>query len=350
MKQLSVIFVLALLLLTTASTIKAEEYEDEDGEIRLEINHERLSTIGRNWTSINLTIRDITGINWEGFISKWDPFVFWKHLDYSHWWMNVVWKYVFKIDPDILGYNSFLIDINILSDNPEGWNAKIEPGNIPKTTTYYNHSLTLSVKTTDLCVDYNPTLELVFTRTGRLGQPIAQTKAYIPLKAEIASFSLLQTPIPTQTVSPKTISTLPFSITHKGEYSTTYHLKAEYPSDIVVQLSDQYVTLRPNEAKTCQLVVLSPERFYEPGANYPVTVTAISEDGSAIHSAEFMVISQGFYLSLLFYVQLIALFILLIILYMVVRIVRKILKKRQKTKENVKQKIASQQKNSSTND
>ncbi len=341
MKRLSAILVLILLLLSTASTIKAEEYEDEDGEIRLEINHERLPTIGRNWTSINLTVRDITGIDWERFLYV---------ANYSHFRMNVVWKYVYKIDPDILGYNSFLIDIYILSDNPEGWNAKIEPGNIPKTTTYYNHSLTLSVKTTDLCVDYNPTLELVFTRTGRRGQPIAQTKAYIPLKAEIASFSLLQTPTPTQTMSPKTISNIPFSITHKGEYGTTYHLKAEYPSDLVVQLSDQYLTLQPNEVKTCELVVLSPERFYEPGANYPVTVTAISEDGSAIHSAEFMVISQGFYFSILFYVQLLVLSLLLIILYLIIRIGGKIFKKRQKTKENVKQKIASQQESSSTPD
>ena len=349
MKRLTILFVLTLLLLPTASTIKAEDYEDENGEIRLEINHERLPTIGRNWTSINLTVRDITGIDWERFISKWDPMVFWKNFTYSHFWMNYVWEKL-GIDPDILGYNSFQIDINILSDNPEGWNAKIEPGNIPKTTTYYNHSLTLSVKTTDLCVDYNPTLELVFTRTGRLGQPIAQTKAYIPLKAEIASFSLLQTPIPTQTVSPKTIFALPFSITHKGEYSTTYHLKAEYPNDLVVQLSDQYVTLQPNEVKTCELVVLSPECFYEPGANYPVTVTAISEDGSAIHSAEFIIISQGFYFSILFYVQLLVFFLLLIILYLVVRISRKILKKRQKTKENIKEKIASQQERSKISD
>ncbi len=343
MKSIPVLLVLLILLLSTLSAIKAEEYEEEDGEIRLEINHDRLPTIGRNWSKINLTLRDITGIDWDRFFVEGT---------YNYTWMQIAWPILLS-NPDIvdvLGYNSFLIDINILTDNPEGWNVKIEPGNIPKTSYNYSHNLTLSVKTTDLCVDYNPTIELVFTRTGREGQPIAQTKAYIPLKAEIASFSLLQTPQPTQKTSPKTISTLPFSITHKGEYSTTYHLKAKYPSDLVVQLSDQYVTLRPNEVKTCELVVLSPERFYEPGANYPVTVTAVSEDGSAIHSAEFMVISQGFYLSILFYVQLLVFSLLLIILYLVVRIVRKIHKKRQKTKENVKQKIASQQESSTTAD
>ncbi len=123
-------------------------------------------------------------------------------------------------------------------------------------------------------------------------------------------------------MSPKTIFALPFSITHKGEYSTTYHLKAEYPSDLVVQLSDQYLTLQPNEVKTCELVVLSPERFYEPGANYPVTVTAVSEDGSAIHSAEFMVISQGFYLSQLLVVFILAATLLALILIFIIQKLR----------------------------
>lgn len=336
MKQLSTLFVFILLLLTAISTIKAEDYEDEDGEIRLEINHERLPAIRRNWTSINLTLRDITGIDWDRFFVEGA---------YNYNWMQIAWP-IIMFNPDIvdfLGYNSLLIEINILSDNPEGWNAKIEPGNIPKTSYNYSHNLTLSVKTTDLCADYNPTLELVFTRTDREGQPIAQTKAYIPLKAEIASFTLLQTPQPTQKTAPKTISTIPFSITHKGEYSTTYHMKAEYANDLVVQLSDQYITLRPNEAKTCQLVVLTPERLYEPGANYPVTVTAIAEDGSAIHSAEFMVISQGFYLSQLLLVLIISTIILLLIMMVIIRKIQKSIKHKE-NKDNIESKLKKNEK------
>jgi len=315
--------------------------ELDPGEIDLTFDDDTIPVITTDeWACINFTLKDTNGVDW---ISFWeDPQGIYAFRPATFFRIKIWWPMPFIMGRDIiryLGYHSFNIDATIEAENPQGWYAKVYPSSINKTTAGFVHNLSLYVQTTNLAVDYDVVLNLTITRNDVYGEPSGRTIAYIPLKAATGSFTLLDSGEGTYSTSPKTIKKIPFSITHKGSYPTTYHLFSNHQNGLYVQLSDQYITLEAGESKTAYITVMTPEKLYDPGTYYPLKVIATSDDGSMVKTTDFLIFTQGSYLSQLTITLLVLSLLLLFIGLLVLKKLITYLKAKKRRKKEMRKEM-----------
>ena len=305
---ISILFILLPIFFIQPVIAQEDESTQQTAEMQLNIADSNIPNIEKKWTTINLTIHDNFGINWD-LIKTMRP----------RWFQLTVWRVRFRL-PDIvryLGYTSILFEPD-LESIPDGWSVQVEPSTISKTTAEMFHTIKLLAQVNELASEYNPTIRIKCTRFDALGDEYGVTYATIPLKAVSLNYAFVNALETSKKASPKTIVYFPIEISNQGEYIDTYNFEVKDHDGTLSLISQQAVVLNPGEETIVKLGVLTPELFFDVGTPRRIDII-VYPTGSPSEQFEtsVIVITEGFYLSPLIGMILIPIIILLIIIYFI---------------------------------
>jgi len=287
-KKLRVTFLLIVLfssVVITCITTQSQE-TDEGAEINAYVNGEIPPIKVTEWTSINLTIVDRTGINWTEF----EKFPDWVTLWY--------WPKVLKFNRGWLGYASLQLFPEIAEGDSRGWFLRLNRSGISHTTTGYEHKITLDVKTDDSAVDYAVVAGIKCIRYDTFGKEMGESYIYIPLKASHANFIKMSTSKTEKIASPKSIVYFDINITNEGYYKNVFQFEIEEMHNLKAQFDIQNPVIEPGETKQMTLYVLTPSKFLDFGTPNQIDIYAYSTGSSKrTHIGSLIVITKGIYIS-----------------------------------------------------
>ena len=304
-KKLRVAFLLIVLFSSVVITcIKTQSQDtDEGAEINAYVNGEIPPIRVTEWTSINLTIVDRTGINWTKFEKTIPAFT-------RRW----IWPIMFG--RGLLGYTSLCLRPEIIEGNPKGWVLRVNHSGIEHTTTGIKHKITLDVKTDDSAVDYAVVAGIKCTRNDTYGKPLGSSYIYIPLKASPANFIKMSTSKTEKTASPKSIVYFDIDITNEGYYKDVFQFEIEEGHDLKAQFDTQDPVIEPGETKQMKLYVLTPSKFLDFGTPNQIDIYAYSTGSSKrTHVGSLIVITKGIYISPLVGIIGVPIIIVLVVIY-----------------------------------
>jgi hypothetical protein len=275
------------LILGSIPNVFAQSSDGEPAEIVAEIPDTIPSIQVSNWTSINMTIIDASGINWTKFQEQ---FLFFA---------KVIWPISHPSWRPYLGYTSLRFEPEIISGNTEGWHLDITPSSVSETTTGYHHPLVLRARTDDSAVDYSVVVGIKCTRYDTFSEPMGESIIYIPLKAAPANFiEIGQQSDTTRYASPKSMVYFDLSIKNTGYYKDTFQFDIETENDLLGLFEQQVVTMDPGETKQLTVGILTPEKMFDPGTPNQIRLYVKSSgNNSRTLIGNFVVMTQGMYLS-----------------------------------------------------
>ncbi len=315
-KSLTPLLLIALLVSSSLFVVPVGAEDDESyeqtAEVAINLADDYIPSIKKEWTTINLTVQDVFGLNWD-YLQDAFPV----------WYMKIVWPYMFGIKEidRFLGYTSLSFFPIVESSDPDGWSAKITPASIDSTTQGRNHTIVLQVKANELANDYNPTVVIECKRYDAIGEYYGSTYATIPVKAESLNFALVDVVEATKQASPKSLVDFEMIITNQGEYKDTYYVDVTDENGTKGIVSQQVLVLNPGEATSVTITYLTPEVLFDPGTPRRLNISVYPvENPDAEFNLDVIVITQGMYISPLAFIVLGAIIVLLIIVYVVVRL------------------------------
>ncbi len=313
---MSLLCISLTLLLSGSSFVQSkgtQETVETSAEISATIIDQSLPGIQKNWTAINLTVFDNFGLPWnlilEGRYNR--TFLGSKFL-YSNFWTQTWWVYFWKIPKGMLGYTS----LGFQPEYPIGWSVKVIPSTINSTTEGMEHHITVYAQVNQLASNYSPLIRIKCIRYDTFGIEYGTSYINLPLKAVSLNFTYVQAIEPTKKAPPRSVVSFPIEVTNKGEYKNTFQFNVTGESGTYGLVSQQSLTLDPGETRTVQLLVSTPEVFYDVGTPrkidvsvYPLGMPGTKSDLSVI------VITEGFYISPLITLPLAVIIVLVIIIY-----------------------------------
>ncbi len=315
-KSLAPLLLIALLVSSSLFVVPVSAEDDESyeetAEVAINLADGYIPSIKKEWTTINLTVEDVFGLNWD-YLQDAFPL----------WYMKIVWPYMFGIKEidRFLGYTSLSFFPTVKSSDPDGWSAKITPASIGSTTQGRNHSIVLQVKANELATDYNPTVIIECKRYDAIGEYYGSTYATIPVKAESLNFALVDVVEATKQASPKSLVDFEMIITNQGEYKDTYYVEVTDENGTKGTVSQQVLVLNPGEETSVTITYLTPEVLFDPGTPRRLNISIYPvENPDAEFNLDVIVMTQGMYISPLAFIVLGAIIVLLIIVYVVVRL------------------------------
>jgi len=291
-----------LISMPLSQSLKTQE-QQATAEIGVIINESTIPGIKKNWTTINLTITDNFGMDWD-----------WLKSTFSTFQMQVIWPIMFGI-PDLkryLGYTS----LQFQPEYPEGWAVKVEPSSIKETTQGKKFSVVVSIQVNELASQYSPTIRIKAIRYDALGGEYGYTYITLPVKAVSFNYVFVNALEPTKKAAPKSVVYFPIQITNKGEYKGMYQFTVNGQLGTYGLVSQQSLILNPGETKTVQLGVMTPEVFYDIGTPRQVDIS-VYPLGNPTENFDFsvVVITEGFYISPLISFVLAVIIILALLVY-----------------------------------
>lgn len=313
-KSLTPLLLIALLVSSSLFVLPVsaeDETYEQTAEVAVNLADDYIPSIKKEWTTINLTVQDVFGLNWD-YLQDAFPL----------WYMKIVWPYMFGIKEidRFLGYTSLSFFPTVESSDPDGWSAKVTPASIGSTTQGRNHSIVLQVKANELATDYNPTVIIECRRYDAIGEYYGSTYATIPVKAESLNFALVDVTEATKQASPKSLVDFEITVTNKGEYKDTYYVDVTDENGTKGIVSQQVLVLNPGEATSVTITYLTPEVLFDPGTPRRLNISIYPvENPDAEFNLDVIVMTQGMYISPLAFIVLGAIIVLLIIVYIVVR-------------------------------
>lgn len=314
-KSLTSLLLIALLLSSSLFVLPVSAEDDDyvqTAEVAINLADGYIPSIKKEWTTINLTVQDVFGLNWD-YLQDAFPL----------WYMKIVWPYMFGIKEidRFLGYTSLSFFPRVESSNPDGWSAKITPASIGSTTQGRNHTVTLQVKANELATDYNPTVIIECQRYDAIGEYYGSTYATIPIKAESLNFALVDVAEATKQASPKSLVEFEMTVTNKGEYKDTYYVDVTDENGTKGIVSQQVLVLNPGEATSVTITYLTPEVLFDPGTPRRLNISIYPvENPDAEFNLDVIVMTQGMYISPLAFIVFGAIIVLLVIIYVLLRV------------------------------
>lgn len=310
---LMTLFCILVLLLSIGSSLvqskkTQKEDETEGAGVGATIDNAVLPGIQKDWTAINLTIRDNFGLQWNRFLPGGDLSF------YPQWWMQTWWVYVYKVPKGMLGYTS----IKFVPEYPDGWAIKIEPSTIGKTCNQMTHHVIVYAQVNELASDYNPLIKIKCIRYLTDGVEYASSYIYLPLKAVSLNFAYVRALETTKKAPPRSIVSFPIEVTNKGEYRNTFQFNVAGQLGTYGLVAQQSLTLNSGETRTIQLQVITPEVFYDVGTprKVDISIYPLGNPTEKI-SLSVIVMTEGFYISPLITLPIGAIIILVLIIYFI---------------------------------
>jgi hypothetical protein len=304
--------VLCNLLLVDTVLVCAQGTTTEPAEINGSIRGNNIPPIQvANWTKINLTITDQTGIPWGKMQNNsWLKFA-----------SKFIWPFIHPTWRRYLGYTSLTLETEIVEGNPRGWYTKITPTYIPQTDagiTYNN--VTLYVKTDDIAVDYAVVVGVKVSRLDIYGKESGVSIIKIPVKASALNNLKMNTiGATTINVAPHSYASFDVNIQNHGYYKSMFYLTFANASDLFVSTPQQIIVLNPDETQAVKIDILTPETFYDLGTPHTISVyvTSISDPTPRLVGS-LVVVTEGLYISSLVGIIAVPIIVILILLYLFV--------------------------------
>ena len=313
--QLSMsLFCIVLLLMLSCSCLaqskKIQQDVETTAEISASIDDAVIPGIQKNWTAINLTVMDNFGINWTLILelSKQFPYnLYWKN-----WFFQTYWVYVYRVPKGLLGYTA----IKFVPEYPTGWAVKVIPSAVNGTTSGMQHKITVYAEVNELASNYSPLIRIKCIRYDAMGAEYGSSYINLPLKAVQLNFAYVQPTEPTKKAPPHSVVSFPIQVTNKGEYRNTFQFNVTGQSGTYGLVAQQSLTLDPGEMRTVQLMVSTPEVFYDIGTPRRIDVSVYPlGNPSQKFDLSVIVITEGFYITPLITIPLAIIIILVIIIY-----------------------------------
>ena len=277
-----------LLLLLSAGLIPvtfAQTSDGEPAEIVAEIKETIPSVQVSNWTSIDITVFDSSGINWSKFKDWFSAKVLWPVIHPN-------WR-------PYLGYTSLRFEPEIISGDPNGWYLDINPSSVTETTTGFEHVITLRARTDDSAVDYSIVVGIKCTRYDLFSKPMGESYIYVPLKAAPANFIEIGEQIATtKFASPRSMVYFDVTIKNTGYYKDTFQFEIEAENGLMGLFEQQVITMESDETKQVTVGILTPEKMFDPGTPNQVKLYVRSSgNNSRTLIGNFVVMTKGVYIS-----------------------------------------------------
>ncbi len=301
----AVALLLSFLVIALVPSTLAQTSDGEPAEIVAEIKDSIPPVQVSNWTSIEITVLDSCGINWTRF--QEDLLFYAKYI----------WPVVHPSWRPYLGYTSLRFEPEIISGNPDGWYLDVNPSSVTETTTGYSHPITLRARTDDSAVDYSIVVGIKTTRYDLFSEPMGESYIYVPLKASPANFiEIGEQATTTKFASPKSMVYFDVTIKNTGYYKDTFVFEIEAENNLLGLFNEQVVTMEPDETKQVTVGILTPEKLFDPGTPNQIKLyVASSANNSKTLIGNFVVMTQGMYISPLILYSIVLIFIVIIALY-----------------------------------
>jgi hypothetical protein len=257
-----------------------------------------------SWTSINLTVEDVFGINWTRLSSRF-PF---RSL--------YLWPIIHPTWKPFLGYTSLHFEPEIVEGNPNGWRTKVTPSGIIEANQGRFYYLKLEVQADDINVDYAVVVGIKVTRKDVYGNDIGYSYINVPVKASALNNIKMDVDQTTKEAPPHSFVKFTAEITNYGYYRDMFNIHLEDDNGLEVLTSNQVIVLDPSETKEISINVLTPEKFFDPGTVNIIYVNVTSSgDPNPVHIGTLVVMTKGIFISPLTFIILTPIIIVLLILY-----------------------------------
>ena len=326
-KLLSITIILLTFSSLACSSAQAAQQQSED---TAEVNGFVDGTIpsiktAAEWTSINVTIEDAFGIDWDKLSAS-----------VPEWWMRLIWPFNPSFPQPVqrfLGYTSLQLEPEIIEGDSRGWFTRVYPTSITGTNPGMLHNITLDARIENSAVDYAVVIGIKVTRIDTLGGILGSTYIKIPVKASPLNFVEMRSSETSKTTGLKSLVYFTVDITNNGFYRDVFHFDLKEENGLMALFHEQVVVLNRGETKTVTLGVLTPEKFFDVGTPNKIEIY-ISSDGdpTKTHIGTLVVITQGMYLSPLVGLIAIPLIIIVLLIMLILFILRRRKKKTPETK------------------
>jgi hypothetical protein len=310
---------ISFLFLSIPACAQDSEEPTESAEINAFINNKPIPSIKvTDWTSINITVEDASGIPWGSLKTKF-PIL-----------SVYVWPFIHPTWRPYLGYTKLQFETEVIEGDGRGWYHKVTPNGIPEADRGRIYELNLEVKTDDIAVDYSVVIGIKATRISAQGVIMGSSYINVPVKASSLNNVKMYTRITTKTTPPRSMINYNVDLVNDGYYRDTFKVEVEGENGLIVHADKQALVLEPNETKAIEISVLTPEKFFDTGTpnRLNIYVSSIS-DPKLVKVGELIVISEGFYISPVLLTVIIFLSIFLLLLIQSIKFINK----RRKTNE-----------------
>jgi len=309
---ITIIFFILVFNIIPFSTV-AQESSEGSAEINAIVTDDVIPPVKINeWTSINISIEDVFGIDWDRLRSV-----------IPEWYMRLVWHFNPLFPQPIerfLGHTGIRVDPpEIIRGDAKGWFFEIYPTAIHATNPGNIHPLTLRAKVDDIAIDYAVVVGITFTRLDTLGGEIGSTTIKIPLKA--SNLNLIRVSDigeHTKHAGHRSIVYFQTEVVNEGYYKDAFQFKIEAENGLMALVQQQSIVLEPGERRQITIEVLTPEKLYDVGTANKIDLYAFSSsDPNEKLIGSFIVITEGIYISPLIGIILIPIIIILLCIYFI---------------------------------
>jgi len=287
-KTLSFLFLCITLLLLNIPVSADGEFEDAAEIIsNINVSDYKIPSIRvSEWTSINITVTDAFGIDWEQLSS-----VFPIRSRYLWPILHPSWK-------PFLGYTSLSFVPEIVEGDPNGWRMKVSPNGIFQANSGNTYDLKLEIQADDINVDYAVVVGIRAIRSDTYGNPIGDSYIYVPVKASALNNVKMQTTVTTKEAPLHSIMSFDATISNYGYYKDMFSIELRGENDLEILSPNQVIVLDPGASQKISIDVLTPEKLFDPGTPHRIEVYVTSSgDPDAMHIGSLVVITKGMYIS-----------------------------------------------------
>jgi len=287
------ILILVNILCMMAITAQEEE-EIESAEISAYVDGNIPPIQTSKWTSINITIEDRTGIDWERFKDTFFNDTNLRQI-IKNYLTRIWWNIIFPFPVNqLLGYTSFHLTPEIVQGNPNGWFIKIINNTLIPTTTDYVHHIVLEARTEESLIDYAVTIRINCTRYNTVGGIMGISYIYIPVRASPLNNLKLNVPYSTIRADLNSVEYLSVDVTNMGNYRDVFQFDVEEEDEVIGLLDSQVLVLNPGESKKINLSLITYEKIIDFGTANKINIYAWSDgDPNKIIVGSIAVFTQG---------------------------------------------------------
>lgn len=285
-----ILFILSVSLLVNCVYAQEEQEEVSDSaEVNAFIRGD-IPSIKGNWTTIELTVIDAFGIDWDT-LSNTIP----------EWYMRIIWRFNPAFPQPIsrfLGYTGLRFEPEIIQGSNRGWYVRILNNEIGATNPGDIHNINIEARTDDSAIDNAVVIGVKTIRLDTYGDPIGESILKIPVKASPLNFIDMQTPVKQKQTGPRSTVSFDLDIRNEGYYKDVFKFDIRAEGDFTALMNKQSLILESGETRPVTLQILTPEILFDPGTPNKIDIYVYSQgDPNKEFVGSVVVVTQGVYIS-----------------------------------------------------
>jgi len=321
-KTIIISLILLFTLFFSYLPVQAQEEEESSAEVNAYIPGVIPPIQVTKWTSINITLNDAFGIDWERLSGGLLPVlsgIFGDQINVLY--MNVFWSLNPLFPRNVkrfMGYTKIRLEPEIVEGNSKGWYLKVTPNFIPEANPGRNYTISLEARADDSAIDYSVVAGIKCTRIDTIGGEIGSSYIYVPIKASPTNYVKMYAVNTKKNAGPKSMVYFTFDITNEGYYKDVFQFDLEEENGLLALTNEQAVALNPGETRAITVGVLTPEKFWDPGTPNKIDVQIYSiGDPTRTLVGSLVVYTEGIYISPLVIIIAAPIIIILAIIYLI---------------------------------